>query len=152
MGADAVHDYRNRNWAREVGKFDVVLDPIGGLVEELSGTLVAPNGVLVSLVGSVLSSLDERGMLLGMGAAAQEYVRKRHAFQEQNVRYEWALMRPDGEALAELGGMVSAGTLKPHIGKTFSLDEIHSAVEELQGPDEGPGSRSPGKVVLELED
>ncbi|RMG69668.1 MAG: hypothetical protein D6711_19020 [Chloroflexi bacterium] len=46
------------------------------------------------------------------------------------------------EAAIELGQMVAAGTLKPIIGKTFSLEEARAAFEYIES------RQSVGKVIL----
>jgi NADPH:quinone reductase-like Zn-dependent oxidoreductase len=48
----------------------------------------------------------------------------------------------DGNELAEIAGLVAAGTIKPHVEKTYPLDR---AVQALEAVEKG---HPVGKIVL----
>ena len=51
-------------------------------------------------------------------------------------------MRASGEQLAQIGGLVDQGTLRPVLDKTFPLDEAKQALAYVES------GRAVGKVVV----
>ena len=58
------------------------------------------------------------------------------------MRFEFIFMTPDGAMLAELGDLISNGSVKPIIDSEFPLNEITAAYDQL---DTG---RTVGKIVV----
>ena len=86
------------------------------------------------------------GLLLGAAAGLGELAARRAALRaSHDVAYSWAVMRTDGEALAEIARLAASGALRPHVGAVLPLSrvaEAHAMVEQ--------GSAG-GKVVLRID-
>jgi NADPH2:quinone reductase len=133
VNADA-EDLRRRlidaNGGRRV---DVVLEMVGGEVFRQSLHALAPFGRIVVFGATTNQSQD---------VPADELA-------ELNVALAGFWLRPLTETperlagpLAELFDYVRDGTLRPHIGRIYALDEVRDAHADLQG------RRSVGKLLL----
>nr|WSW57341.1 NADP-dependent oxidoreductase [Streptomyces sp. NBC_00998] len=121
LGADRVIDYRAEKFDEIVSDVDVVLDTIGGETQERSFGVLKPGGTLVSIVP----------------------IPDAEAKQAQwNVRALSFYMRPHGEQLAHLAGLVESGQLRPILETVFPLDEASEALQKV----ERGGAR--GKTVI----
>jgi NADPH2:quinone reductase len=117
----------------EVGAVDVVVDPVGGRLEE-SIRLLSPLGRLV-VVGFTSGDvarvrthrLLHRNVSL-MGAAWREYVESDPAHGAQIA--------------ARLDALLDSGRLRPTIGRAYDWEDAVSAVEDLAG------GRVLGRVVI----
>lgn len=58
LGADLVIDYKKDKFEELVSDFDIVLDTIGGEVQEKSFRIIKPGGVLVSIVHEPLQKVE----------------------------------------------------------------------------------------------
>jgi NADPH:quinone reductase-like Zn-dependent oxidoreductase len=87
------------------------------------------------------------GVLFGAAAGLSELAARRGALRAtHDVAYSWAVMRTDGDALAEVARLAAAGALRPHVGAVLPLAsaaEAHAMVEQ---------GTAGGKVVLRVED
>ncbi|MFG2415537.1 NADP-dependent oxidoreductase [Streptomyces goshikiensis] len=123
LGADRVIDYRTEKFEEVVSDVDVVLDTIGGETQERSFGVLKSGGTLVSIV-----------------AVPDVEVKK----ARWNVEARSFFMRPQGEQLAHLAGLVESGQLRPIVETVFPLD---GASEALQKVERG-GAR--GKTVISV--
>lgn len=64
--------------------------------------------------------------------------------KKRDVRYSFLFVRPDGEQLAEIGGIIDAGSIRPVIDKVFAFDQAREALAYLET------GRAKGKVVVRL--
>ena len=120
LGADLVIDYRNDRFADRVKDVDLVVDTIGGEVQESSWSVLRRNGMLVSTV-SVPSA--ERAEAIG-------------------VRSAFIFIEPNAPVLGRLATLVDGGKIRPLIGGEFALRnlvEAHALSES---------GRAVGKIVL----
>ena len=62
--------------------------------------------------------------------------------KEHGVRALRYTVEADGAELAEIAELVAAGKVKPHIAKTYSLDQASDALSEVEK------GHSVGKIVL----
>lgn len=146
LGADCPIDYRAQDVTEALHHVDHVLDCVGDMVEGMERrclSVLRPGGTYVTLVHPLARSLDRFGLVPGGAAAAALFARRRLA--AGRARYRWALYRPDGAALAEMGRMVEAGTLTPVVDAVLPLE----AVAEAHARVEAGGGR--GKIVLDME-
>ncbi|GMA62213.1 NADP-dependent oxidoreductase [Alicyclobacillus fastidiosus] len=104
-GTDEVIDYTMEDFAQVASACDVVFDTIGGAVQEKSFGVIAPGGILVSIV----SPPDE-----AKAKAA-------------GIRTGYFFLQPDGEKLARLGQLVEEGKLRPVVGAVFPLEQTAKA-------------------------
>ncbi|MFD3556996.1 NADP-dependent oxidoreductase [Streptomyces goshikiensis] len=123
LGADRVIDYRTEKFEDVVSDVDVVLDTIGGETQERSFGVLKSGGTLVSIV-----------------AIPDAEVKK----ARWNVEARSFFMRPQGEQLAHLAGLVESGQLRPIVETVFPLDEASEALQKV----ERGGAR--GKTVISV--
>jgi len=122
LGADQVIDYKKTDFSEILSEIDVVLDTLGGAVQEKSWKVLKKDGILVSIT----SNPDEE--------VAKKYgVRKAFIFIEPNV-----------PVLNELTKLIESGKLKPVVGKVFSLNDIKLAHNLSQS------GRAIGKIGIEV--
>ncbi|WP_242823990.1 NADP-dependent oxidoreductase [Sulfobacillus thermosulfidooxidans] len=105
LGADDVIDYESQAFERVVEDVDVVLDTIGGTVQEKSFGVLRPGGILVSI--------------------AQPPDQKQA--EEHHVKAVWFFLEPDGKKLQALGQLFAEGKMKPTVGNVFALRDIQAA-------------------------
>jgi NADPH:quinone reductase-like Zn-dependent oxidoreductase len=123
LGLDRLIDYRSDRFEDVVHGVDLVVDTIGGEVQERSWAVLRKGGILVTLRTS--SGLAEQ--------AAARGVRARHV-----------LVRPNREHSVAIDRLVASGQLRPAISAVFQLPDARRAHEQLQ---QGPNR---GKVVLRI--
>ncbi|MGW2255854.1 NADP-dependent oxidoreductase [Kitasatospora sp. NPDC001660] len=122
-GAHQVVDYRTEKFEDVDRDFDVVLDTLGGEVQERSYGVLKPGGVLVSTVWV---------------PEAQE-VAARHG-----IRVEPFFMRPSGDQLETIAALVEAGAVQPFIDRAYELDETVDALHY------SASKRAKGKIVIRV--
>ncbi len=93
---------------------------VGGETLNRSFKVLKKGGALVSIKGQ-----DQDGL-------AEKY----------GVRFEWFFMSPDGKMLAELGALISDGTVTPVIDSVFPMDQVSAAYDKLET------GRAVGKIVV----
>ena len=123
LGADVVIDYKTQRFEDQAQDLDMVFDLIDGETRERSWRLLKRGGILVS-------TLTEPSQ----DTAARHGVRA--------LRYT---VEADGSELAEIAELVAAGRVKPHVQRTFPLDEARQALSTVEH------GGSVGKIVLSLE-
>jgi NADPH:quinone reductase-like Zn-dependent oxidoreductase len=123
LGADEVIDYSAVRFEDVVHDVDVVLDTVGGDITDRSWSALKPGGILVTIAGVPDTET----------AAA-------HGVRTSGVRTP-DVPRP---VLEELARLVEAGTIVPHVGEVFPLEDAaraHAASETGHGG---------GRIVLHL--
>jgi NADPH:quinone reductase-like Zn-dependent oxidoreductase len=123
LGLDVFVDYRTDRFEEIVRDVDVVLDTLGGEVQERSWDVLKKGGILVTL-----RTTPE----LGEKAAA-------HGLRAKHV-----LVRPESEHWAHINYLVAAGQLRPVVAAVYPLREVAAAHDRLE---RGP---SRGKIVLRV--
>jgi NADPH:quinone reductase-like Zn-dependent oxidoreductase len=71
-GAEHMLDHRRDGWERDLPRFDVVLDPIGGRSHRLSYELLRAGGRLVAYNASAIVSGERRNLLTAARAVVRE--------------------------------------------------------------------------------
>jgi NADPH:quinone reductase-like Zn-dependent oxidoreductase len=120
IGADQAIDYKNQKFEDEVKDIDLVYDLIGGDTQTRSFAVLKNGGALVS----TLKEPDK--------ARAKE----------KNLHTAHYMAEPNAAQLAEIGGLIASGKVKPSIQATFPLEDAGKAQSLLEG------SHVRGKVVL----
>jgi NADPH:quinone reductase-like Zn-dependent oxidoreductase len=120
LGADVVIDYKAQKFQDELSDYDLVFDMLGGETMTESFKVLKRDGTMISIKGQ-----DTDGIATKYG-----------------VRFEFIFMSPDGAMLAELGELISSGSVKPLIDSEFSFNDITAAYDKL---DTG---RAVGKIVV----
>ncbi len=120
LGADVVIDYKTQRFEDLAQDLDMIFDLVDGETRERSWKLLKKGGVLVS----TLTDPSQQ-------TAARHGVRA--------LRYT---VEPDGKELAEILSLVASGRVKPHVQKTYPLEEAAQALNCVEQGD------STGKIVL----
>ena len=123
LGADVVIDYKTQRFEDIAKDLDMVFDLIDGQTRARSWQLLKRGGVLVS---TLTEPSQETAMQHGVRA----------------LRYT---VEADGGELTGIVDLVLAGKVKPHVQKTFRLDEAAKAMAVVEH------GGSVGKVVLSLD-
>lgn len=120
LGAHEVIDYKK---SRVEGKFEVVLDCVGGDTQEGGWDCVKEGGILVS----VAEPLKDES--------------KKHFVGTRSLFF---VVKPDGEQLDRIGRAIDQGKVRPVVDRIFPLEQGQAAFELLaQG-------RTRGKIVLHV--
>ena len=120
LGADVVIDYKTQRFEDHARDLDMVFDLIGGETRERSWKLLKRGGTLVS---TLTEPSQDKARELGVRA----------------LRYT---VEADGNELAEIASLVAAGKVKPHVEKTYPLDQAPQALAAVEK------GHPVGKIVL----
>jgi NADPH:quinone reductase-like Zn-dependent oxidoreductase len=135
LGADEVVDYAQRDFARAGHSYDLVVDLVGNRSLRDLRRVLTPTG-WIALSGGGVSG---QGRIIGPMSL---FVRGQLLARVAGLRLVTPQPTPSTEVLAELAAMVEAGTLKPVIDRTFSLDAAAEAIRYLEV------EHARGKVVI----
>jgi NADPH:quinone reductase-like Zn-dependent oxidoreductase len=123
LGVEQAVDYTAVPFEEVVQDVDVVLDTVGGDVQERSFKTLKPNGILVSVIQE----------------PAEEMV------NSYGVRSAMVYSTPPiGEVLSEIANLVDEGLLKPYVSDVLPLEEVARAHEMVQG------RHTRGKLALQV--
>jgi NADPH:quinone reductase-like Zn-dependent oxidoreductase len=114
LGADEVIDYRAVDFASAVRDADVVLNTLPGDYAERSVRVIRDGGVLAQLHLSLADRVFPEAV-------------------ERGIETRFMLVEPDLGGMRALSRLVEEGRLRPHVSRTFALDEAalaHAAMEE----------------------
>ncbi|WP_462412948.1 NADP-dependent oxidoreductase [Neobacillus sp. Marseille-QA0830] len=101
LGADLVIPYDQQDFEKELRNYDLVVDTMGGEIQNKSYQVLKKGGTLVSIA----QPPDEK--------TAEEI--------GIHVKFHWLI--PNGKQLTELADLMEKGKLKPIIGNVFDLSE-----------------------------
>jgi NADPH:quinone reductase len=142
QGAEHAFDYGDEGWVAEVKKVtggrgaDVIYDPVGGDIFDLSSKCIAPEGrlLVIGFAGGRIPSIAANRILLKnisvIGCYWGGYLEHHPQFMH--------------EAQAELFAMYEAGQIKPIVSRTYDLSDAVAALRALAG------RKTHGKVVLAI--
>src|SRR5262249_43145431 len=125
QGADHTLDYRDAAWVDEVKRItgagaDVIYDPVGGDVFDLSSKCIAPHGrlLVIGFAGGRIPSIPANRILLKdmsvVGVFWGSHARRHPGFV--------------GEAQDELARLYNEGKINPVVGRKYSLEEAPVAM------------------------
>ncbi len=113
MGADQFVDYSKEQFEDVVEACDLVFDMLGGDTLKRSFDVVEPGGTIVSIKGDAPEGLAE----------------------ERGVTFHQFFMEPDGDQLAEIAALITAGTVRPVLDSTYPLAEVAAAYDHARSGD-----------------
>ncbi len=122
LGADEVIDYKNEKFENKVKDVDLVLDLVGGNVQERSLKVIKKGGRLVTTVQP----------------------QNQEEAKEKNIRIEGFLTQSVPEELEQIKQLIDSGKVKPVVSKIMPLKDAAKA-QELS--EEG---HPRGKIVLQV--
>jgi len=128
QGAEYALDYREAGWVDEVKRItgtgaDVIYDPVGGDVFDLSTKCIANHGrlLVIGFASGRIPSIQANRILLKdmsvVGVLWGGYARRNPGFVS--------------EAQEELAALQVAGKIGPVVGKTYPLEEAPAALRDL---------------------
>jgi NADPH2:quinone reductase len=128
QGAEHTIDYRDASWVDEVKRItgagaDVIYDPVGADVFDLSTKCIAPHGrlLVIGFAGGRIPSIPANRILLKdmsvVGVFWGSYARRHPGFV--------------GEAQDELARLYSEGKINPVVGRKYPLEEAPVAMRDL---------------------
>lgn len=117
---------------------DAVVDAVGGYWLPTRG-LVAKGGTFATL--TTLADTAEQSMA-GFAVHLARYAGARIAEPFGGLRVRWGSVKPNGEQLATIAGLVAEGALRPRVAEILPLAEVAEAHRRLEG------RRVRGKLVL----
>ena len=120
LGVDRVVDYNGTRFEEAISDVDVVLDGVGGEVQDRSWNVLKRGGVLASI----------------RGRPSEEQARVR-GVQAQHVS-----VHADAAQLRAIADLAAADRLRVHVDATFPLDEVRKAHEASRT------GHARGKLVL----
>lgn len=124
LGADEVIDYKTQKFEEMVSDVDFILDTIGGENFVRSLKALKPEGVIV-LIST--PNIEETNKVA----------------EEQHVKnYKLMMMHSDGEDMEHIAAMLTDGSLKVHVDKSFPFDKIPEAHNQLEN------GKVRGKIVV----
>jgi len=123
LGIDAYINFESTRFEEVVRDVDLVLDTVGGEVQERSWGVLKKGGMLVTL--RTTRDLEQSATAYG--------VRGRHV-----------LVRPEATHFARIDRLVASGQIRPTITSVVPLQEARQAHERLE---RGPNR---GKIVLKI--
>jgi NADPH:quinone reductase-like Zn-dependent oxidoreductase len=126
LGADIAGDYAAEPFEIAFGAVDIVIDTIGGEIQQRSFAALKPGGMLISSVQQPSAEL------------AAEY----------HVRADFFIVEVRDRVLERISTMLLAKTIVPNVGVVLPLSQARKAHELLARPE--PGMR--GKIVLSTDD
>lgn len=124
LGADEVIDFKTQKFEDVVKGVDFVLDTIGGENFVRSLKVLNPGGTIVLLPSNKKEEAD------------------RVAKEQQVNNYKHILMHSDGEDMRRIADMLSEGSMKVHVDKTFPFEQIPEAHEAMEN------GKVKGKIVV----
>ncbi|KAM9703941.1 reticulon-4-interacting protein 1 homolog, mitochondrial-like [Menidia menidia] len=138
LGADEVVDYTAGDAVEKLemmGKFDVILDNVGGDSEQWAVGLLKPwsGAKYVTLVSPLLLNTDSMGLLDGAFHAG--FALHNKAIQNilsSGIFYRWAFYAPDGFVLDEVSKLVDAGKILPVVEAQFPFTQVPQAFQKFE--------------------
>lgn len=149
LGADHVVDYTAgpvEEPLRALGKFDLILDNVGGDTERWALDLLKPwtGAKYVTLVTPFLQNTDRLGIADGMMQTVATVATKALKHLMKGVHYRWGFFASSGPALDEIGEMVDAGQIRPVVEEIFSFSQVPKAFEKVEK------GHARGKTVVQI--
>lgn len=117
-------DYDAAPFEEALVPLDLILDVIGGRIQERSVKALRKGGMLVSTVGIHVAE-----QAISQGIETRDFQ-----------------VRSDGEQLSEIAKLVDAGKLKFNVGTVLPLNRAREAHELVES------GRAKGKVILKVRD
>ncbi|WP_010529808.1 NADP-dependent oxidoreductase [Lentibacillus jeotgali] len=124
MGVDQFIDYQTEDFEQKLDDFDIVVDTMGGEIQEKSFNVLKEGGKLVSI--------------------AQPPDEETAASKNAKAGFLW--LEPDGQQLTRLGKLMEKGDVKAYIGKSFPFNE--ERIREAHQLSETHHAK--GKIVINM--
>ncbi len=147
LGADTVIDYTREDFTETQSGYDLVLHSLDTATLAKAVKVVKRGGMLISISGPPTAAFARAQGLnivlrLVLGLVSGGIRRKA---KRAGIDYRFLFMRADGAQLAEIGGLVDQGTIRPVVDTVYPFDRLNDAVAYIET------GRARGKVVVEVQ-
>ncbi|MEY4426103.1 MAG: hypothetical protein RL535_401 [Pseudomonadota bacterium] len=146
LGADTLIDYKSERFEDIAKDCDVVLDSAGGETLVRSFKCIKPGGVVISIGGTPSAKFAQQWglnpFLVFVISLMSRKVSK--AARSSKSDYEYLFMRPDGDQLKIIAGLVEDNIIKPQIDRVFELEQVKEALSYSES------GRATGKIVVKI--
>lgn len=124
LGADKVINYEKQSFEKELNDYDLVLDTMGGEIQNKSYKILKQGGKLVTLINQPDEKLAE-------------------SFGVTSVFH---MLVPNGEHLREIAKLLKAGKIKPNVGHVYEFSA--AGLQAAHGLSETHHAK--GKIVIKI--
>ena len=149
LGIDRALDYTKPGWERGIGKFDLILDAVGGKSFRTSYSLLRPGGRLIAFGASAVVSGERRNILTALRTVTRmprfgliKQMSESKAVIGLNMLTLWKDRGTLAPWIEPLRAMLEDGTIKPVLAGAFTFGEAGEAQRMITE------RRNLGKVVL----
>jgi NADPH:quinone reductase-like Zn-dependent oxidoreductase len=149
LGVEHALDYTQPGWERDLPKFDLIMDAIGGKSFRRSYELLRPGGRLVAFGASAVVSGQRRNLITALSTVARMprfNMIKQISISKAVIGLNMLSLWKDRGTLAPwidpLQELLADGTVEPVVAGTFSFEEAGAAQSMITE------RRNVGKVVL----
>ena len=149
LGVDRAIDYTRPGWEKGIGRFDVILDAVGGKSFRTSYDLLAPGGRLVCFGASSVVSGERKNIAAALKAVLRmprfgliKQMQESKAVIGLNMLTLWKHAGTLGPWIDPLQEMLEDGTIEPVVGGVFGFEQAGAAQSMIVE------RRNVGKVVL----
>jgi NADPH:quinone reductase-like Zn-dependent oxidoreductase len=146
LGADEIVDYKRQAFDQVLSGYDAVLATTRGDEVEKSLGVLKPGGRIVSLTGPLDAAFARAKRLnfvltFVFGLMSRRVLR---LARQRGIDYSFLFVRPDGEQLRQIAGLLEAGHIRPVIDRVFPFGQAAEALDHLaQG-------HAKGKIVVKI--
>jgi NADPH:quinone reductase-like Zn-dependent oxidoreductase len=149
LGVDRALDYTRDGWEQGIGKFDVILDAVGGKSFRTSYDLLAPGGRLVAFGASAVVSGERKNIATALRTVLRmprfnmiKQMSESKAVIGLNMLTLWKDRGTLAPWIEPLDEMLADGTIEPVVAGAFGFEEAGAAQTMIVE------RRNLGKVVL----
>jgi NADPH:quinone reductase-like Zn-dependent oxidoreductase len=149
LGVDRALDYTTDGWDQGIGKFDVILDAVGGKSFRKSYDLLAPGGRLVAFGASAVVSGERKNIATALRTVLRmprfnmiKQMSESKAVIGLNMLTLWKDRGTLAPWIDPLDEMLADGTVEPVVAGAFGFEEAGAAQTMIVE------RRNVGKVVL----
>jgi NADPH:quinone reductase-like Zn-dependent oxidoreductase len=125
LGADEFVDYTQGPFEDSVKDVNVVFDTVGGANPLRSIKVLKEGGRLVAIAGGITDELIALA-------------------EKRNIRATAYMVHSNGDDMEQIAELLEAGTLKSHVSKKYSFDQMGEAHKQIET------GKTRGKVVVVL--
>jgi NADPH:quinone reductase-like Zn-dependent oxidoreductase len=149
LGVDRALDYNQPGWEKGIGRFDVILDAVGGKSFRTSYDLLAPGGRLVAFGASSVVSGEKRNIATALRAVLRmprfsmiKQMSESKTVIGLNMLTLWKDRGTLKPWIEPLEALLNDGTIEPVVAGAFAFEEAGQAQTMIVE------RRNVGKVVL----
>ena len=146
LGADTLIDYKTEDFETVLKDYDVVLNSQDAKTLEKSLNILKPGGKAISIseppTPDFAKKVGAPWFVKIMLSLISSGIRRKA--KKLNVDYSFLFMRAQGDQLAQITDLITAGVIEPVIDKVFPFAQTNEALEYIES------GHAKGKVVIKV--